>query len=326
MAKITPADWDDIRKKFAASIMADTSLVSLSQNLEGTEWPHSGDDEKPSKYINFSWDELMMMPEIAGKEDRALLLAGILKETLAFDDPFGDMAAQVEQAAANENPILKNISRFHIPNDYPMALINVSEGTRAVCSSEGVKTLGDFANLGQQMSTRVVLGGDFRTLLNVLSHGDEDGMGQFIPYRKGHTGLHLPEALGLAAAALPRTDIVSLAKSYGAKLSPADAASAKQLAPDQVAKAEAKVREGVQATLGYFKQGKEDLLKFVKEGGSVERFLVAINDPAREAVAARALQHVLKDELGAAGKAAAATSGPAGGDKKGLFSRLFGKG
>lgn len=320
MAKITPAQWDEIRKKFSASIMADTSLVSLSQNLEGTEWPHSGDDEKPSKYINFSWDELMMMPEIAGKEDRAQLLAGILKETLAFDDPFGDMAAQVEQAAANENPILKNVSRFNIPSDYPLELINVSEGTRVVCASEGVKTLGDFANLGQQMSTRVVLGGDFRTMLNVLSHGDEEGMGQFIPFRKGHTGLHLPEALGLAVAALPRPEVLGLAKSYGAKLAAADAAAAKQLSPDQIAKAEAKVRAGIEATFKYFKSGKDDITKFLTDGGTIERYLVPINDPAREAVAARQLVPMFKG----VGKAAASET--SGGEKKGLFSRLFGKG
>jgi hypothetical protein len=320
MAKITPAQWDEIRKKFSASIMADTSLVSLSQNLEGTEWPHSGEDEKPSKYINFSWDELMLMPEIAGKEDRAQLLASILKETLAFDDPFGDMAAQVEQAAANENPILKNVARFNIPSDYPLELINVSEGTRAVCASEGVKTLGDFANLGQQMSTRVVLGGDFRTMLNVLSHGDEEGMSQFIPFRKGHTGLHLPDALGLAVAVLPRPEILGLAKSYGAKLNAADSAAAKQLSPDQIAKAEAKVRAGLEATFKYFKSGKDDITKFLTDGGTLERYLVPLNDPAREAVAARLLAPLFKG----VGKAAASES--AGGDKKGLFSRLFGKG
>jgi hypothetical protein len=260
------------------------------------------------------------MPEIAGKEDRAQLLAGILKETLAFDDPFGDMAAQVEQAAANENPILKNVSRFNIPSDYPLELINVSEGTRAVCASEGVKNLGDFANLGQQMSTRVVLGGDFRTMLNVLSHGDEEGMGQFIPFRKGHTGLHLPEAFGLAVSPLARGEILGLAKSYGAKLSAADAGAAKTLAPDQVAKLEGKVRANVEATLKYFKSGKDEITKFLTDGGTLERFLVPVNDPAREAVAARVLAPMFKG----VGKAAAAE--PSGGDKKGLFSRLFGKG
>jgi hypothetical protein len=155
-------------------------------------------------------------------------------------------------------------------------------------------------------------------MLNVLSHGDEEGMGQFIPFRKGHTGLHLPDALGLAVAALPRPEVLGLARSYGAKLGAADTAAAKQLAPDQITKAEAKVRAGIEATFKYFKTGKDDITKFLNDGGTIERYLVPINDPAREAVAARVLAPMFKG----VGKAAE----PAAGDKKGLFSRLFGKG
>src|SRR6185295_3210365 len=106
--------------------------------------------------------ELLMLPEIAGSSAKADHLIGILKETLAFDDPFGDMVTQVEQSSSKENPILKTLGRLSIPEKYPLALANFSEGTRIVCASEGVKTIGEFANLGQQMSTRVVLGGDFR--------------------------------------------------------------------------------------------------------------------------------------------------------------------
>src|SRR3978361_2120487 len=164
-----------------------------------------------------------MLPEIAGRADRADHLMGILKETLAFDDPFGDMVAQVEESSAKENPILKTLSRLGIPEDFPLLLANLSEGTRLVCSSEGVTTVGGVANMGQQMSTRVVLGGDFRNALNALTHGDEEGIGQFLPFRKGSTGLHLAEAIGIVAGSLPRPDQLALAKFYGAKLNAADA-------------------------------------------------------------------------------------------------------
>src|SRR5882757_830062 len=242
MAKFNSTEWDDIRKKFRHSIMADTSLVSLAQNLDTKEWPHKADDEKPSKYIEFSYDELLMLPEIAGHTDKADHLIGILKETLAFDDPFGDMVAEVEKTSAKDNPILKTLSRLNIPATYPLALANFSEGTRVVCASEGVKTIGEFANLGQQMSTRVVLGGDFRNALNALTHGDEEGIGLFLPFRKGFTGLHLPEALGLVSAGLSRPEQLGLAKAYGAKLSPTDTAAAKALTKEQVEKLESGLR------------------------------------------------------------------------------------
>lgn len=321
MAKYTSADWDEVRKKFRHSLMVDTSLSSLAQNLEIKDWPHRGEDEKPSKYIDFTWDELLMLPEIAGKTDRVEHLVTILKETAAFDDPFGEMAAQVEETAARENPILKTLSRLAIPEAYPLSLVNVSEATRSVCASEGVNTIGEFANLAQQMSTRVVLGGDFRTLLNVLSHGDEAGIGEFLPFRKGATGLHLAEALGLAAAGLPRPEQLGLAKSYGAKLSPADAAAAKAVGKESAEKLEATVRKAAEAALAWFKDEKTELVKKLGEGMTLERYLHVVNDPAREAIAARVAAGLLKGSVPAAAVQAAETE-----KKGGFFSRLFKKG
>jgi hypothetical protein len=321
MAKFTSTEWDEIRKKFRHSIMADTSLVSLAQNLDTQEWPHSGEDEKPSKYMDFSYDELLMMPEIAGKAERADHLIGILKETLAFDDPFGDMVAEVEKTSAKDNPILKTLARLSIPEDYPLLLANFSEGTRVVCSSEGIKTIGEFANLGQQMATRVVLGGDFRNALNALTHGDEEGIGQFLPYRKGSTGLHLAEAIGLIPAGLPRPEQFGLAKAYGARLNAADAAAARTLTKDQVEKHETMMRATVASAFEWFKDEKAALLKTLGDGGTYERYFVVINDPARETIAVRLTSAALKNVVTV--KPAPA---PSAEKKGGFFSRIFGKG
>jgi hypothetical protein len=324
MPKYSATEWDEIRKKFRHSIMADTSLVSLAQNLDTKEWPLKGEDEKPSKYVEFKFEELMMLPEIAGNAERADHLIGILKETLAFDDPFGDMVAQVEETAARENPILKTLARLGIPDAYPLTLANFSEGTRIVCASEGIKTIGEFANLGQQMATKVVLGGDFRNALNALSHGDEDGIAQFLPYRKGSTGLHLAETVGLIAAGLPRADQLGLAKAYGAKLPPADAAAAKSLPKEQVEKIEGMLRVSLNAAFEWFKEPKAALIKQLAEGGTTyERYFVVINDPAREAIAVRLASTALKEAV----KSGAPAAAPATEEKKGGFlSRLFGKG
>lgn len=322
MAKFNSTEWDEIRKKFRSSIMADTSLVSLAQNLDTQEWPHAGADEIPAKYIDFSYEELLMLPEIAGNVDRADHLAGILKETLAFDDPFGDMVAQVEETAAKENPILKTLTRLGIPDNFPLVLANFSEGTRIVCASEGVKTIGEFANLGQQMSTKVVLGGDFRNALNALTHGDEEGIGQFLPFRRGSNGLHLAEAIGLIPAGLPRADQLGLARAYGAKLNPTDASAARTLSKEQVEKHEGMLRLTLNTALDWFKEGKEALVKHVSEGGTYERYFVVINDPAREAIAVRLASSALKDQV----KPPSATPSDTQEKKGGLFSRLFGKG
>lgn len=322
MAKFSSTEWDEVRKKFHHSIMAETSLVSLAQNVDTKEWPHTGEDEKPSKYIDYTYDELLMLPEIAGRTAAADHLIGILKETLAFDDPFGDMVAQVEEVATKENPILKTLSRLGIPEDFPLALANFSEGTRAVCASEGIKTIGEFANLGQQMSTRVVLGGDFRHALNALTHGDEAGIGEFLPYRKGSTGLHLPEAIGLVAAGLPRPDQLGLAKAFGARLPAADAAAARTLSRDEVERLEISLRTTANAALEWFKAEKEAMIKQVNDGGSYERYFVVLNDPAREAIAVRLVAGLLKGTATSSGMGL----GTQPAEKKGgFFSKFFGK-
>lgn len=321
MPKFTPKEWDEVRKKFRTSIMADTSLHSLAQNLEGDAWPVSGDEEKPSKYIDFTYDELLMLPEIAGQSARADLLVGILKETLAFDDPFGDMVEQVEESAAKENPILKTLARLEIPPAFPLQLVNLTEGTRIVCASEGVKTLGEFANLAQQMSTRVVIGGDFRSLLNALTHGDEAGIGEFLPFRRGALGLHLPEALGLAVAELSRADQVALALAYGATLPPAQVPVAPKLDGAKREALERQVKLRLDAAIAWFKDQHTAACTQIKQGQAFERYLVPINDPAREAIVA----HLARASFGA-GESKLASEAATEPKKTGFFARLFGRG
>ncbi len=47
------------------------------------------------------------------------------------------------------------------------------------------------------MAQNVVVGGDFKILLNSLSHVDESGIAQCLPFRPGKKGLHLIEAFFL---------------------------------------------------------------------------------------------------------------------------------
>jgi hypothetical protein len=172
------------------------------------------------------------------------------------------------------------------------------------------------------MSTRVVLGGDFRTALNALTHGDEEGIGHFLPYRRGSTGLHLAEAIGLVAAGVARAEQLALAKHYGAKLSPTEAPIAiKPLTKEQVEKYESAMRPTVTTALEWFKEEKASLLKHLSDGGTYDRYFVVLNDVAREAIAVRLTTLALKTAV----KVAAPTSAPAA-KRGGFLSRLFGRG
>jgi len=194
-AKYTEKDWNEVRSAFAASLMVDTSLNSLAQNLDGPEWPIKAKDETPAKYIDLGFAEMKEMLALKGMPDSADLLVSILKDTLAFDAPFGDMVEQSQAAAEKDNQMLKNMAKLGIPESFPIELTALDSGTVEFCAMEKLSTLGEFAVFAQGMSQNVIVGGDFRKLLNALSHIDEKTLGELLPFRPGATGLHLLECL-----------------------------------------------------------------------------------------------------------------------------------
>lgn len=200
--KFTEKDWDEVRTAFASSIMVDTPISSLAQNLDGPVWPVKSKEDTPAKYIDLSYGEALELLALKGQTDDKLdLLISIMKETLAFDSPFGDMIEQTEAAAERDNPLLKNMARIGIPVKFPISLTALNSDTIEFCKLEDLKTLGEFAVFAQEMSQNVIIGGDFRKLLNALSNLDENTLTEILPFRKGTKGLHLIEALGQAVRA-----------------------------------------------------------------------------------------------------------------------------
>ena len=190
-------DWDQVRKAFSSSIMVDTALSSLAQNLDGPDWPLAG--ETPANYIDLSFDEMRDWLAVKGlTPDYGDLLIDILRDTLAFDSPFGEMVEQNEAASERDNQLLKNMAKLGIPQEFPVSLALISSDTAEFCQSEGIQTLGALAIFAQGMSQTVIVGGDFRKLLNSLSHIDEASIAEFLPFRPGNPGLHLVEALAQA--------------------------------------------------------------------------------------------------------------------------------
>jgi hypothetical protein len=197
--RATAKEWDEIRKAFAESIMIDTQITSLAQNLDGADWPMKGKDETPAKYVDLTFAEVQEMLVLKGQpNERFDQLIAILRETLAFDDPFGDMVEQTAESTAKDNTLLKNLTKLGIPGDFPIKLTALSSDTLEFCRLEKLATLQEFAIFVQGMSQNVIVGGDFRKLLNALSHIDESALSEVLPFRMGAKGLHLVEALAQA--------------------------------------------------------------------------------------------------------------------------------
>jgi hypothetical protein len=196
---LTEADWDEVRRAFASSIMVNTSISSLAQNLDGPDWPIQDREETPALYIDLPLSEAHELLATKGlAPEHVDFLASILKDTLAFDNPFGEMVAQNEEAATRDNQLLKNLAKLGIPEDFPLALIPLDPDTRTFCEHENLASLGALALFAQGMSQNVIVGGDFRKLLNSLSHIDEQGVAEVLPFRPGTPGLHLVESLAQA--------------------------------------------------------------------------------------------------------------------------------
>ena len=186
--KSTAKEWDEVRMGFQTSIMVDTSLSSLAQNLDAPDWPLQGKEETPAKYVDLGFEELRLLPGMNDHPERIDQLIAILRETLVFDDPFGDMVAQAAGEADRDNPLLKNLAKLGISADFPIEHTMVSADTKEFCALEKIVTLGEFAKFAQSMPPHVIVGGDFRSLLNALAHVNEEALASHSAVPPGHQG------------------------------------------------------------------------------------------------------------------------------------------
>lgn len=210
-------EWDEVRAAFGSSIMVDTALTSLAQNLDGLDWPFTGSDEKPSTYLDFTYGELKAEFEGRGNPTAADLLVQILRETISFDQPFGEMVKQAEASSDRESPMLRTLSRLEIPENFPLSLVLVDEATRDLCRLEQVDTIGKFALFAQNVSQNVIVGGTFRELLNALAHVDENVLATYLPIRAGTPGLVFIESLRQSGQSSDPTEHVTQAIAWFAE-------------------------------------------------------------------------------------------------------------
>ena len=316
--RFTKKDWDEIRFSFATSLMVDTSIMALAQNLEADPWPVKGEGETPSKYIDLTWEELNGLPVMAGRPERVDHLIQILRETQSFDDPFGDMVATVDAAASKDDTLTKNLDYLGIPKDFPLRLCGLSPETLEFCEAEDIQTLGNFARFSQKMAQNVIVGGDFKGMLNAITMMDEQSLPKYIPFRAGQKGLHFAEAVGLLLNQLSENEKVSLLKRYGFKLTEKEAAKAR-LNRDQINRLEDIIIERIQELAGFFPEEIEEMFKGLQRGLKLERYFMVINDPEKEAICVPLAKRYLEQESAAIRARLREEAKP------GFFARLFGR-
>ena len=66
--KYSAEEWEYFRKRFFNSMLNDTQVAALGQNV-GVSWPFKGSDETPAKYIEF---DLYSPPYSGGRESKRI--------------------------------------------------------------------------------------------------------------------------------------------------------------------------------------------------------------------------------------------------------------
>lgn len=311
MTELSAKEWDRIRDRFRRSMMVKTEVYKLAQNID-VNWPLRGTDEIPLKYVPLSYDELMMTPGIAEKPERARLLADILVETMAFDDPFGEMAEHVDSSSKHDESAAKAMRELGIPAEFPIALCNVSQETREFCVNESLTTIGDFIDFTQNMAQSVVVGGDFRAFLNSFVHQDEEAIAHYIPMRIGRKGLFLTEALGQAVDRLGKEEYLYFLEAYEGEPAADDRKGVRKLREDEGNAAKRRIRQELSAVFEWFSEEADLLKDALAEGGtSVDRFFMPLENPNMEKIAKGFARLCLENDEESTKK------------KSGFFRRLF---
>jgi len=323
--ELRPA-WDTVRRAFQSSIMIDTSLSSLAQNLDGPDWPLAGSAEKPSKYIDLCYEDLVALPEFAAHRGRVELLITILSETQAFDEPFGDMVSENAEAANKDNPILKNMAKLGIAEDFPLSLVALLAETRDYCNLENLTTLRDFALFAQNLSQTVVVNGDFRAFLNAISHIDEATLTLYMPFRPGAKGLHLLEGIALAVRAQTDEVQASLAQRLGARLGLGDLAAAAHASSLETSAIEQLLSQQAAAYIEFFQSDLAALQQQIDDGEQLSRIAAVLNNPILETVVTGLLKPYLRSPVSfaPARTTAAPMDDEVSGKKRGWLASLLG--
>lgn len=318
------AAWEKVRQGFKSSIMVDTSLSSLAQNLDGPDWPMAGPGETPAKYIGLTFDELAARPEFAAHPRRVELLIDILRETQAFDEPFGEMVAENAETINRDNPVLKNMAKLGIPEDFPLTLIALLPETRDYCNLENLVTLRDFALFAQNLSQTVVVSGDFRSFLNALSHIDEATLTLYMPFRPGAKGLHLLEGVALTVRAQSDEVQAALAQRFGARLGAGDLDAAARASGLESTAIEQMLTQQAAAYIEYFQGDLAALQQQIDDGVPLGRLAAVLKNPILETVVIGLLKPYLR--LLSASAPARTTAPPLDEDapvrKKGFWAKI----
>jgi hypothetical protein len=231
-------------------------------------------------------DELYEVPGLIGKKSRVRKLMDILRETLAFDDPFSDLVDSVELDGVEDHTFERILAKFNIPSEYPAKLVKFKKTTYDLLRAESPGTLLDVIRLGQLMPHDEPEGEELRFFLNGLAHMDEERMARHLPYRRGDRGLFLPEEIGLTASRLDPSVQAAILQQSGLELTEEETANLSKTASSLQVEADVKAAiESIARACEWFSDEANKLKEAFSNGTDPNRYFIPIQDPKVERIA-----------------------------------------
>lgn len=270
--KYSAEEWEHFRERFSDSILKTTEIAELGRSV-GVSWPFKGSGETPEKYIKFNFEELQQVPGLIGKKKRVNDLMDVLREILAFDDPFSSMMDTVEKKSG-ENLVYKRIlKKLEIPEDYPVNLMFFSQKTKTLLHNNGAKTLMEAIRLGERSPESE---SELSSLISGLSLANEATLKIHLPFRTGQRGLHLPEAIGLMVRDIDEPVRMELIRQAGISTQNSTNSEPEPPIASEVSLKVVFVR--FNELCSWFDKQADELKKICDSPESIERYFLPIND------------------------------------------------
>lgn len=282
--KYSAEEWQYLCERFSKSILKTTEIAELGRNV-GISWPFKGSDETPEKYISFSFEELQSVPGLVGKKKRVQTLMDVLREILAFDDPFSDMMDTVEKKNTEDRIYHRVLKKLGIPEDYPVNLMFFSSDTKELLYKNGIKTLIEAINFGKRSSIKAESNNDLHSLINGLALINEATIRKHLPFRIGQNGLHLPEAVGLLVRGIDKPVQIELLIQAGIPLTDSETSTKETTAHHISLETALKVVSvRFNELCSWFSDEVDNLKQLCDSPQSIERYFLPINDADIERV------------------------------------------
>lgn len=200
------ARWDKVAFRAQGSPFEDLSVSCLAKNSGTRAWSRPGiKGDTLARYVYFSFEELLEVEKLDLRA--ATLLLEICENTLLFEEECEDLGSfdGIDNQAHTQR--MRFVEEFGLYQDYPVKLANLNPELHDLCEAEDVKTFIDLMEFLDRLADKAWIGGAYKCLQNVFAHGDETGLTEHFPYRLGHRGFHLPEAVSFCLNRLSRRDL-----------------------------------------------------------------------------------------------------------------------